>query len=254
MTTSSVCRGSRRARRARPGGCGGRCRGWSWRGVYGRRCAAGSDGRRDRGHRAPAGADRRAVGPAGAAKARRRRDDGRRSTGRRRRGRTERKDRMGSMAFEVDDVEHRRASRPGCRGPSSRRWSPASAEAGDAGLAQALALAAEERSFADARRRRPLDAAWTTPWPCSPPPPWSPGTPPSPCTSARSCCGPATAPTLADRLARSTPSRTPFRHVGAVVDQFEGATDAVALEVGPGRALVAGVADDGAAATPTCAS
>ncbi|MGA2838399.1 MAG: EAL domain-containing protein [Acidimicrobiales bacterium] len=142
------------------------------------------------------------------------------------------------MAFEVDDVEHARASLPGVSGTVVHALvALVRSVAGDAGLAQALALAAEDRSFlvlGDAH-------SWTTVedavalfaagglvtgdgaialhvgqdllW--------------APDTAA-----------LALRIRSLDSPEVAFRHVGAVVDQFIGATDAAALETAPGRALV----------------
>ena len=50
--------------------------------------------------------------------------------------------------------------------------------------------------------------------------------------------------TGARRLAGLGSPEVAVRHIGAWIERFEGATEAVALEVGPGRALVE-VATDG---------
>ncbi len=142
------------------------------------------------------------------------------------------------MAFEVDDVEHAGASLPGVSGSVVQTLvAIVRAETGDAGLAQALALAAEERSFpdlGDTDRLAPLDEA----------------------VALFAAAGLVTGDgaialhvgqellwtgdgaELADRIRSLDTIEDAFRHVGALVGRFEPATDAVALEVGPGRALI----------------
>jgi diguanylate cyclase (GGDEF)-like protein len=149
------------------------------------------------------------------------------------------------MRFEVDDVEHAGASRPGVSGAVVQALVQfVRDEAGDAGLAQALALAAEQRSFAvlgDTHRWTPLDDA----------------------VALFAAAGLVTGDTavalhvgeellwtgpgreLADRIRSLDSVGDAYRHVGALVDRFAGATDAVALEVGAGRALVQVTSVDG---------
>jgi len=152
---------------------------------------------------------------------------------------------MEHMAFEVDDVEHAGASLPGVSGAVVQTLvALVRNEAGDAGLAQMLALAAEERSFpalGDIDRLTPLDEAVAL------------------FAAAGLVTGDAAialhvgqellwtgdGADLAARVRSLDTVEDAFRHVGAVVARFEGATDAIALEVGPGRALVQVAAVDG---------
>ena len=145
---------------------------------------------------------------------------------------------MGNMAFEVDDVEHAGASLPGVSGSVVQALvSLVRSEAGDAGVAQALALAAEDRSFAvlgDADRWTRMDdavalftaAALVT------------GDPAVALHVGEELLWTGDGARLAERLQSLGTCEDAFRHVGALVQHFEGATDAVALEVEPGRALV----------------
>jgi diguanylate cyclase (GGDEF)-like protein len=142
------------------------------------------------------------------------------------------------MAFEVDDVEHAGASLPGVSGSVVQALvSLVRSEAGDTGLAQALALAAEERSFAvlgDAHRWTGLDdavalfaaAALVT------------GDAAIALHVGQELLWTGDGAELAGRLRALDTSEDAFHHVGALVDHFEGATDAVAVEVAEGRALV----------------
>jgi len=142
------------------------------------------------------------------------------------------------MAFEVDDVEHAGTSFPGVSGAVVQALvSLVRSEVGEAGLAQALALAADDRPFAllvDGDRWTPLDDA----------------------VALFAAAGLVTDDRavalhvgqellwtsdhseLAVRIRSLDSVEDAFRHIGALVDRFEGATDAIALEVTPGRALV----------------
>jgi diguanylate cyclase (GGDEF)-like protein len=149
------------------------------------------------------------------------------------------------MAFEVDDVEHAGASLPGVSGSVVQAvMAFVRSEAGDAGLAQALALAAEERSFpvlGDTHRWTPLDdavalfaaAALVT------------GDVAVALHVGQELLWTADGAELADRLRTLDSTEDAFRHVGVLVGHFEGATDAVALEVAAGRALVQVAPTDG---------
>ncbi|MGD0880709.1 MAG: EAL domain-containing protein [Acidimicrobiales bacterium] len=142
------------------------------------------------------------------------------------------------MAFEVDDVEHARASMPGVSGSVVHALvAHISSVAGDTGLAQALALAAEERPFpvlGDTHNWTAVEDAVAL------------------FTAGGLVTGdgaialhvgqdllwaPDTAG-LAFRIRSLEFAEVAFRHVGALIDQFMGATDAAALETAPGRALV----------------
>jgi diguanylate cyclase (GGDEF)-like protein len=145
---------------------------------------------------------------------------------------------MPNMRVAVDGEERPGSPRPGVSGTVihalvSLIWT----EAGEAGVAQALALAAEERSF-------PIlgDAdSWTSLADAS-----------ALFTAGALVTGDGTIAlhvgedlvwtgdegTLATRLAALGTPEVAVRHVGALVEQFEGAVEAVALEVGPGHALV----------------
>jgi len=141
------------------------------------------------------------------------------------------------MVFEVDDVEHAGAPMPGVSGTVVRALMDlVRAQVGDAGVAHALALAAEERSPADVGdtfRWTSLDDAVAL------------------FAAAAHVTGDRAIALhvgeellwtadedLARRIRLLDSAEDAFRHVGALVDRFEGATDAVALEVEPGRALV----------------
>jgi diguanylate cyclase (GGDEF)-like protein len=165
-------------------------------------------------------------------------DDEPRSTGRDVAAAWNSSDRMGSMAFEIDDVEHAGASLPGISGSVVRALVARIRHgAGDTGLAQALALAADERSFAalgDPHRWTPLEDAVAL------------------FGAAALVTGDAAVALhvgedlleagdddgLVDRVRSLGSPEEGVRHVGPLLDHYLGATDAVALEVGPGRALV----------------
>ena len=109
-------------------------------------------------------------------------------------------------------------------------------EAGDPGVAQTLALASEERSF-------PALGASAT---------WTPLADASALFAAGALVTGDGAIGLhvgeellwvgdepaAARLARLGSPEVAARHIGALIEQFEGATEAVALEVAPGHALI----------------
>ena len=149
------------------------------------------------------------------------------------------------MAFEVDDVEYAGALPPGVSGAVVQALvSLIRSEAGEAGVAQALALAAEDRSFAalgDTDRWTSLDdavalfagAALVT------------GDGAVALHTGEELLWTGEGTELADRVRALDSVDDAFRHVGALLARFEGATDAVALEVSPGRALVQVTATDG---------
>ncbi len=142
------------------------------------------------------------------------------------------------MAFEVDDVEHPDPPLPGVSGAVVQTLvSLVRAESGDAGVAQALALAAEERPFpviGDPDRLTPLEDA----------------------VALFSAAGLVTGDgavalhvgqdllwtgegaELADRIRSLDTAEDSFRHIEALVSHFQGGADAAALEVVPGRAVV----------------
>ena len=142
------------------------------------------------------------------------------------------------MAFEVDDVEHAGTALPGVSGAVVRTLlALVASEAGDTGVAQVLALAADDRPFpelVDGDRWAPLDEVVAL------------------LGAAGQVTGDAAialhvgqellwagdSAELADRVRSLDTVEDAFRHVGALVDQFEGGADAVALEVVRGRALV----------------
>jgi diguanylate cyclase (GGDEF)-like protein len=145
---------------------------------------------------------------------------------------------MGSMAFEVDDVEHAGSSRPGVSGAVVQALVAfVRAEAGDSGLAQALDLASQDRSIdvhGDTHRWTPLkdaialfDAAGLVT-----------GDDSVSLHVGQELLWVGDGSVLASRIRTLDSLEDAFRHVGAVVSHFTGATDAVALEVEPGRALV----------------
>ena len=145
---------------------------------------------------------------------------------------------MANMRVAVDGQERSGSPRPGVSGTVIHALvTLIRSESGESGVAQALALAAEERSF-------PMlgDAdSWT----------------PLPDAAALFAAGALVTGDgaialhvgedllwtgdrgeLAGRLAELGTTEAALRHVGALIERFEGATDAVALEVGPGNALV----------------
>jgi diguanylate cyclase (GGDEF)-like protein len=145
---------------------------------------------------------------------------------------------MDHMAFEVDDAEHGRPSLPGVSGTVVHTLvALIRSESGDAGLAQALALAAEERSFpvlGDTKSWTPVEDAVAL---------FAAGGLVTGDGAIALHVGEdllwaADMADLAMRIRSLDSPEVAFRHVGAVVDQFVGATDATALETAPGRALV----------------
>ena len=142
------------------------------------------------------------------------------------------------MAFEVDDEEQTGSSLPGVSGSVVHALvALIRDESGDSGVAHALALAAEDRSFtvlADTRRWMPLDEAVAL---------FAAGALVTGEGAIALRVGGDLLWTdegagLAGRIRSLDSPETAFRHVGALVACFEGATDAVALEVSSGRALV----------------
>jgi diguanylate cyclase (GGDEF)-like protein len=142
------------------------------------------------------------------------------------------------MAFEVDDVEHAGSSLPGVSGSVVHALvALVRARAGDAGVAQTLALAADERSFpvlADTGRWTPLEDAIAL---------FGAGTLVTDDRAFSLHVGQELLWSedgghLVERLRELGSPEIAFRHVGALVERFEGATLAAALEVGTGRALV----------------
>ena len=145
---------------------------------------------------------------------------------------------MGNMRVAVDGEEHPASPRPGVSGTVVNALvSLIRSEAGEAGVAQALALASEERSFpilADADTWTPLaDAAALF-------------------TAGALVTGDGAIArhigedllwndnrgVLAARLAALGSPEAAVRHIGALIEQFEGAVEAVTLEAEPGHALV----------------
>ncbi|MEI7858418.1 MAG: EAL domain-containing protein [Acidimicrobiales bacterium] len=142
------------------------------------------------------------------------------------------------MAFEVDDVEQADMPQQGVSGAVIQALvAYIRGASGDSGLAQALALASENRSFLSLGD----DSTWT------------------PVDEAAALFAAGALVTgddaialhvgeellwggvgadLATRIQSLDSPEVAFRHVGALVEQFEGATDAVALEVAPGWALI----------------
>jgi len=142
------------------------------------------------------------------------------------------------MAFEVDDVEHAGVTFPGVSGAVVHALvALIRAESGDAGVAQALALAGDERSFAalgDTRRWTSLERAVAL---------FAAGALVTGDGAIALHVGgdllwAGDGTDLAVRIRSLDSPETAFRHAGALIGQFEGATDAVALEVAPGRALI----------------
>ena len=142
------------------------------------------------------------------------------------------------MRVALDAEEHSGSSRPGVSGTVIQALvSLIRSESGEAGVAQALALAAEERPFpvlTDADSWIPVtDAAALF------------------AAGALVTEDPAIAMhvgqdllwsgehgELANRIAALESPEVAVRHIGALIEQYEGATEAVALEVRPGHALV----------------
>ena len=142
------------------------------------------------------------------------------------------------MAFEVDDVEHFGASRPGMSGAVLQTLvALVRAEAGDSGLARTLALVSQDRSSSvpgDIHQWIPLNeaiaifdaAGFVT------------GDDALSLHVGEELLWVGDGSVLASRIRALESVEDAFRHIGAVVTQFTGATDAVSLEVGPGRAVV----------------
>jgi diguanylate cyclase (GGDEF)-like protein len=145
---------------------------------------------------------------------------------------------MPNMRVAVDGEERSGSRRPGVSGAVIHALvSHIRTVAGEAGVAQALALAAEERSFAvlgDADRWIPVtDAAALF-------------------TAGALVTGDGAIAlhvgedliwtsdggNMAARMAALGTPEVAVHHIGALIEQFEGATEAVALEVGTGHALV----------------
>jgi len=149
-----------------------------------------------------------------------------------------RKGRIGTMRVAVDGEERPESPRSGVSGPVVHALvSLIRSESGEAGVAQALALAAEERSFpvlGDADSWTPLaDAtalfaagALVT------------GDGAIALHTGHELLWIGEDGDLADRLAALGSPEAAVRHIGALIEQFEGATEAVTLEAGPGHALV----------------
>ncbi len=142
------------------------------------------------------------------------------------------------MTVAVDGDERSGSPRPGVSGSVVQALvSLIRFEAGETGVAQALALAAEERTFpvlADAASWTPLaDAtalfaagALVT------------GDEAIALHVGQEILWTGGAVEVTTRLAELGEPEAAFRHIGALIEQFEGATEAVALEAGPGHALV----------------
>ena len=149
-----------------------------------------------------------------------------------------RKGRIGTMKVAVDGEERPGSPRAGVSGTVVHALvSLIRSESGEAGVAQALALAAEERPFpvlGDAHSWTPLADATAL------------------FTAGALVTGDGAIALhtghellwiggngdLADRLVALGSPEAAVRHIGALIEQFEGATEAVALESGPGHALV----------------
>jgi diguanylate cyclase (GGDEF)-like protein len=147
------------------------------------------------------------------------------------------------MALGVDDDGHPDPVRPGVSGTVVHALlAHVRHEAGDAGVAQALALAAEERPF-------PALGATST-WTALPDAAalFAAGA----LVTGDGAIGLHVGEELlwagddpsAGRIASLGSPEVAARHIGALIEQFEGATEALALEVGPGHALVQ-VSSDG---------
>ncbi len=148
------------------------------------------------------------------------------------------------MTVGVDDDGHREPARSGVSGTVVHALlARVRHEAGDPGVAQALALAADERSF-------PTLGATTT---------WTPLADAAALFAAGALVTGDGAIGLhvgeellwagddpaAARLATLGSPEVAVRHIGALIEQFEGSTEALALEVGPGHALVQVAASGG---------
>jgi diguanylate cyclase (GGDEF)-like protein len=142
------------------------------------------------------------------------------------------------MRVAVDSEERPGSPRPGVSGAVIHALvSLIRTEAGEAGVAQALALAAEERSFpvlGDADRWMPVTEAAAL---------FTAGALVTGDSAIALHVGEDLIWTsdggkIATRLAALGTLEVAIHHIGALVEQFEGATEAVALEVGTGHALV----------------
>jgi len=145
---------------------------------------------------------------------------------------------MQIMRLPVDGDEHPGSPRPGVSGAVIHALvCLIRTEAGDAGVTQALALAADERPFpllVDAASWTSLEDANSL---------FSAG---ALVTGDRSIAMHVGEDLLwieddgqlASRLAALGSPQTAVRHIGAVIERFEGAVEAVTLEVGTGHALV----------------
>ncbi len=144
---------------------------------------------------------------------------------------------MGNMTHGVDGEDPSAPARPGVSGAVVHALVAHIRQvAGESGVAQALALAAEERPFPALGD----SASWT---------------PPADAAALFAAGALVTGDGAiglhvgeeilwvgedppAPRLAGLGSPEVAVRHIGAWIERFEGATEAVALEVGPGRALV----------------
>ena len=142
------------------------------------------------------------------------------------------------MKVAVDGEDRPDSPRPGVSGAVIHALiSFIRAEAGEAGLAQALALAAEERSFpvlGDDQSWTSLDDAAAL---------FAAGALVTGDSSIALHVGEdllwsGNRGELATRLAALGSPEAAVRHIGALIEQFEGATEAVTLEVEEGHALV----------------
>ena len=145
---------------------------------------------------------------------------------------------MPKMRVTVDSEERSGSPRPGVSGTVIHTLvSLIRTEAGEAGVAQALALAGEERSFhtlGDADRWMPVTDAAAL---------FTAGALVTGDSAIALHVGQDLVWTndggkMATRLAALGTLEVAVHHIGAIVEQFEGATEAVALEVGVGHALV----------------
>jgi len=141
------------------------------------------------------------------------------------------------MTVGVDGDGHPEPARPGVSGTVVHALlARVRHESGDPGVAQALALASEDRSF-------PALGATTS---------WTPLADATALFAAGALVTGDGAIGLhvgedllwagddpaAPRLAALGSAEIAVRHIGALIEQFEGSTEALALEVGPGHALV----------------
>jgi hypothetical protein len=142
------------------------------------------------------------------------------------------------MAFEVDDVEHAGRTLPGVSGAVIHALvALIRSNSGDAGVAQALALASEERSFAalgDTRRWTPLEDAVAL---------FAAGALVTGDNAIALHVGgdllwAVDSSDLAARIRSLDSPETAMQHVGTLIEGFEGAAEALALDVAPGQALV----------------